>query len=186
MNGISKFMHTSSTTATSIGSHVLAIPGPHESAALTDMCPQCGVYNQEPASVLDLTRGNTRYREGCHLPVHRLSGVLAVPLGTNHRTQSSHRVGHIMTGIILAELAAVTVAAYVPAILPLAADEVVEKSASLARMVSGVADLTSGELPQKSEPRSRDIAAQPTGQVGNTTLRMEPRFSRVKPICCVR
>ena len=58
MNQISKFAHTSSTTATSIGSHVLAIPGPHESAALTDMCPQCSVYGQEPASVLDVTRGN--------------------------------------------------------------------------------------------------------------------------------
>ena len=58
MNQISKFAHTSSTTATSIGSHVLAIPGLHESAALTDMCPQCGVYGREPASVLDVTRGN--------------------------------------------------------------------------------------------------------------------------------
>ena len=66
------------------------------------------------------------------------------------------------TELILATGGIIASAAYLAAVVVLIADEVIEESAALAKMVSGV-DLTSGKRSQKSEPRDR------TGRVAAMT-----------------
>ena len=77
-----------------------------------------------------------------------------------------------MTGIVLGVLGVLASAAYMSALLALIADEVVEKSAALARMVSGVADLNPGEVRVPGpvdNHRARDIAAQTIAPVNQLT-----------------
>ena len=47
---------TNALQATTLGDHVLAVPGRHEAEALTDCCPRCSAYTQ-PAAVADEVHG---------------------------------------------------------------------------------------------------------------------------------